>query len=627
MLYADTLIVTGFNVSRSTMKKMLIYGKQMTSSWLANMDSLDKTATDRVNLLKALNGVIETLAKSFRMPVKVDLVLTRRRRGLFRSHIKTKFITQEFFVEKIKEFIQHCDKIVLELTVTKANEMLKKEMPRLVKLAVNKDREVSPVDISGMVSKEFAAHGPNLIEKLFRKHIHNTTLNLYPKTKSSTATTSFVDLQQQLYLSMKTKPQDQAADPEIWEILKAKFTKVIIHHFLFKHNSIPKRHDSFVNTIKYDGVLGKLKFVNKGEDEQMYGMLVPDVMMNECNSRTEDAYYADISFLPTIYPDEALQLGDSISLIEAEVEEEQRLVQNTHKRLVVKEAASDDESDETDTYKEEESLIRRRLTGILSKAAMYASNMKKATKAGMQDYRIQQHVQGSSKGVGSKLEVPDESKDDSGSSSGSSSSDDDTEVISLNEEKKDDNQEKAAHEAKDDEEMKKPEQLLKEKTHDEENAKEQEKVVHEEGDTKMKDVEHEENEKIEKEKGGEDKIEEETAYDEHAGFRHVQDEHTEEEHVADDQAGVIILKSQPEKSEAPPTSSSLILSSAEYGNKFLNDTLDLLMHDLLKEPIDTEVQSMVDQSMTQASSAAQQIPIIDAITHDHTHLSTIQLQP
>ncbi|GJV08900.1 hypothetical protein Tco_1346556 [Tanacetum coccineum] len=95
-------------------------------------------------------------------------------------------------------------------------------MPRLVKLAVNKDREVSPVDIYGMVSKEFVTHGPKLIEELFRKHMQNTTLNLYFKTKSSTATTSSADLQQQLYLSMKTNPQDQAADLEIWEILKAK---------------------------------------------------------------------------------------------------------------------------------------------------------------------------------------------------------------------------------------------------------------------------------------------------------------------------------------------------------------------------------------------------------------------
>ncbi|GJR58902.1 hypothetical protein Tco_1501064 [Tanacetum coccineum] len=123
-----------------------------------------------------------------------------RRRGLIRSHIKTKFITREFFVEKIKEVIQHYDKNVPELTVTTTNEMLKK----------------------GDASLKFATHGPKLIEELFRKHMQNTTLNLYFKTKSSTATTSFVDLQQQLYLTMKTNPQDQAADPEIWEILKAK---------------------------------------------------------------------------------------------------------------------------------------------------------------------------------------------------------------------------------------------------------------------------------------------------------------------------------------------------------------------------------------------------------------------
>ncbi|GKB12166.1 hypothetical protein Tco_0846089 [Tanacetum coccineum] len=62
-----------------------------------------------------------------------------RRRNLIRSHIKNKFITREFFMEKIQEVLQHCDKIIPELAVTKTNEMLKKEMPRLVKLIVNKD--------------------------------------------------------------------------------------------------------------------------------------------------------------------------------------------------------------------------------------------------------------------------------------------------------------------------------------------------------------------------------------------------------------------------------------------------------------------------------------------------------
>ncbi|GJU76914.1 hypothetical protein Tco_1273984 [Tanacetum coccineum] len=38
---------------------------------------------------------------------------------------------------------------------------------------------------------------------------------------------------------------------------------------------------SFINTIKYDSVLGKLKFVNKGEKHQKNGMSIPDSMMND----------------------------------------------------------------------------------------------------------------------------------------------------------------------------------------------------------------------------------------------------------------------------------------------------------------------------------------------------------
>ncbi|GKB13626.1 hypothetical protein Tco_0847549 [Tanacetum coccineum] len=107
--------------------------------------------------------------------------------------------------------------------LTKTNEVIKQEMPSLVKLVVDKDREVYPVDISVMVSKEFATQAPKMIEEMFRQHMQNITLNLYPKSRSSTTTTSSADLQQQLYQTMKAKPQDQAVDPEIWESLKAKF--------------------------------------------------------------------------------------------------------------------------------------------------------------------------------------------------------------------------------------------------------------------------------------------------------------------------------------------------------------------------------------------------------------------
>ncbi|GJT79441.1 hypothetical protein Tco_1053783 [Tanacetum coccineum] len=92
--------------------------------------------------------------------VSGSIVGMGRQRNLIRSHIKNKLITREFFSDKIQEVLKHCDTIVPKLTVSTTNEMLEKEMPRLVKLTVNKDRVVSPIDIYGMVSKEFAAHGP-----------------------------------------------------------------------------------------------------------------------------------------------------------------------------------------------------------------------------------------------------------------------------------------------------------------------------------------------------------------------------------------------------------------------------------------------------------------------------------
>nr|GEW09060.1 hypothetical protein [Tanacetum cinerariifolium] len=106
--------------------------------------------------------------------------------------------------------LDHCNKVVPKMTFAKTNEMIKREMKHLVNLAVNKDHEVDPINAQEMISKEFATHGPKMIEELFRKHMQNTTLNLLPIASSST-----VDLQQHLYLNMKTKPQDQAADPEL----------------------------------------------------------------------------------------------------------------------------------------------------------------------------------------------------------------------------------------------------------------------------------------------------------------------------------------------------------------------------------------------------------------------------
>ncbi|GJT54811.1 retrovirus-related pol polyprotein from transposon TNT 1-94, partial [Tanacetum coccineum] len=82
----------------------------------------------------------------------------RRRRSLILAHIMNKFVTKDFFLEKINDVLNKCDKVVPELTIATTNEIIKKEMPRLKKLIVDKDREITLVNILDMVSQAFATH-------------------------------------------------------------------------------------------------------------------------------------------------------------------------------------------------------------------------------------------------------------------------------------------------------------------------------------------------------------------------------------------------------------------------------------------------------------------------------------
>nr|GEV02268.1 hypothetical protein [Tanacetum cinerariifolium] len=48
-----------------------------------------------------------------------------RRRSQIRTHIKTKFVTHEFFIGKIREVLDQCNNVVPEMTFENTNEMIK----------------------------------------------------------------------------------------------------------------------------------------------------------------------------------------------------------------------------------------------------------------------------------------------------------------------------------------------------------------------------------------------------------------------------------------------------------------------------------------------------------------------
>ncbi|GKB83574.1 hypothetical protein Tco_0950469, partial [Tanacetum coccineum] len=84
----------------------------------------------------------------------------------------------------------------------------------------------------------------------------------------------------------------------------------------------------------------------------------------------------------------------------------------------------------------------------------------------------------------------------------------------------------------------------------------------------------------------------------------VNDDKDEEEKVAEEQIGdvrakVNVSELQVEKPAVPYPSSSLTLSSAEYGNQFINDNPNVSVTDVLKDPPKIEIQSMVEVSFLQ----------------------------
>ncbi|GKC23303.1 hypothetical protein Tco_1025453, partial [Tanacetum coccineum] len=59
------------------------------------------------------------------------------------------------------------------------------------------------------------------------------------------------------------------------------FAKIIINHFLSKHQSLTKLQYLHTHTIKDDGVVSRVKFVRIGEDFQEYGLPIPETMLTE----------------------------------------------------------------------------------------------------------------------------------------------------------------------------------------------------------------------------------------------------------------------------------------------------------------------------------------------------------
>nr|GEU95644.1 retrovirus-related Pol polyprotein from transposon TNT 1-94 [Tanacetum cinerariifolium] len=119
--------------------------------------------------------------------------------------------------------------IKTQIALRATNDLIEDNLKRVVTDIIMQERDSLQAEVPAL-SKEFADHAPKIIEELFNTHMQNYVIIVHPTTSTSTAPTTFADLQQQLYMKMKRNLQDQADDLELWDVLKPKFEKYFSSH-------------------------------------------------------------------------------------------------------------------------------------------------------------------------------------------------------------------------------------------------------------------------------------------------------------------------------------------------------------------------------------------------------------
>ncbi|GKB81384.1 hypothetical protein Tco_0948279, partial [Tanacetum coccineum] len=86
--------------------------------------------------------------------------------------------------------------IVPQLAERATNDLIEGNLKRVVANIVIQERDAIQAEVPALISKEFDAQAPQIIEELFQQYVYHNVIQVYPTTTTSTDTTSSADLQQ-----------------------------------------------------------------------------------------------------------------------------------------------------------------------------------------------------------------------------------------------------------------------------------------------------------------------------------------------------------------------------------------------------------------------------------------------
>ncbi|GJZ68186.1 hypothetical protein Tco_0631426, partial [Tanacetum coccineum] len=88
---------------------------------------------------------------------------------------------------------------VSQLAEKATEELIENNLKPCIAAMIIRDRNAFRSEVPDIVSQEFNAQAPKIIEELLKNYVQRNVIQVHPTTTTSTETTSSADLQQQLY--------------------------------------------------------------------------------------------------------------------------------------------------------------------------------------------------------------------------------------------------------------------------------------------------------------------------------------------------------------------------------------------------------------------------------------------
>nr|GEU67756.1 integrase, catalytic region, zinc finger, CCHC-type, peptidase aspartic, catalytic [Tanacetum cinerariifolium] len=173
-----------------------------------------------------------------------------------------------FLIEKLETKIERCNARIA------FSKLQNKETYQVTLDALMMSPCYLAIQITAEVPEIYMHQFWNTIKKIRKTDGYNFMLDKKKCRVDTKMNVDYVALLWEDFMYQANNREISSARKEHMPYLR--FTKVIIHHFISKDNTISMRNMINLHTARDDTLLGNLKFISKTEDYHKYGALIPD---------------------------------------------------------------------------------------------------------------------------------------------------------------------------------------------------------------------------------------------------------------------------------------------------------------------------------------------------------------